>query len=640
MHLKNHILYSVIGLTFVCGFAFSSAVYADESTVDTIDITVPSSCTFGNGGGGTYNATMNNSDTEVITANSITITCNDSSGYAVYAIGFSGDSYYGNNTDLISTLGSNYNIKTDGTGTYGSSWKMKITAVTNATAEGNYGTFQNIPATYAKVASFNTNTTSGTITPSYQINISSTQPADTFEGKVKYTLVHPASAVAPMLPLRDTDCPANSICYAPNASDIVGSMSTLGTTTDLANATSSKGGKVSATSNTEATLIAPNYSRPGYGFAGWSADFEADNSSTIYGPNETITVPDVSSHGLILYPVWIASTGNLQGWMGCSSLTTAPTNTRATLASMIALKDTRDNNVYAVARLADGKCWMVENLRLNAEDSRGDTNIAKAQGYGDATANNQGKFIGLADSEDNFPATNGINDSTDANSVYYAGTQSGTATVNIFKTNYASYRMPRYNNNNTNMANDATNSSGLPLTDSYDTNNDQVRWFGYGNYYSWSAAIADTAYYNLNNYHVGNTSICPNGWHLPEGGDKDNSANSEFWALAVASIGAVPVNTSSQTRPYYTGSKEGANATKILRAFPNNFVYSGRFDNSSTTHFRSSTGFYWSSSAYGSYSEAYNLVLTDSHVYPGDNVHDRQFGRSVRCVIQPLPNTI
>jgi hypothetical protein len=387
MHLKNHILYSVIGLTFVCGFAFSSAVYADESTVDTIDITVPSSCTFGNGGGGTYNATMNNSDTEVITANSITITCNDSSGYAVYAIGFSGDSYYGNNTDLISTLGSNYNIKTDGTGTYGSSWKMKITAVTNATAEGNYGTFQNIPATYAKVASFNTNTTSGTITPSYQINISSTQPADTFEGKVKYTLVHPASAVAPMLPLRDTDCPANSICYAPNASDIVGSMSTLGTTTDLANATSSKGGKVSATSNTEATLIAPNYSRPGYGFAGWSADFEADNSSTIYGPNETITVPDVSSHGLILYPVWIASAGNLQGW-SCSNsnLTQAPTSGRATLASMTALKDTRDNNVYAVARLADGKCWMVENLRLDANHS---SDASKAQDYGDATANNQ-----------------------------------------------------------------------------------------------------------------------------------------------------------------------------------------------------------------------------------------------------------
>ncbi len=651
---------SAIMLT--AGFLLSSAsAWAEDTSIDEVTITVPSSCTMT----GTLNTAHTTSLLSGETANNIGTTtlkviCNDSAGYAIYAIGFT-DDVYGKTVLTSSALGSSYDIATATTVTTGtSSWAMKLATsgssylpvIVGSTGDSekesstpDFSNYVAVPTEYTRVAYRNSTTDVGTgalgssLTTTYRVYVSGTQPAGTYIGQVKYTMVHPSNAAAPIPLLRESDCPASSICYAPNASDIVGSMSTLGTTTNLTSV-SPKAGKVSATSNAEIMLIAPNYSRPGYGFAGWSADFEADNSSTIYGPNETITVPDVSSHGLILYPVWIASTGNLQGWMGCSSLTTAPTNTRATLASMIALKDTRDNNVYAVARLADGKCWMVENLRLNAEDSRGDTNIAKAQGYGDATANNQGKFIGLADSEDNFPATNGINDSTDANSVYYAGTQSGTATVNIFKTNYASYRMPRYNNNNTNMANDATNSSGLPLTDSYDTNNDQVRWFGYGNYYSWSAAIADTAYYNLNNYHVGNTSICPNGWHLPEGGDKDNSANSEFWALAVASIGAVPVNTSSQTRPYYTGSKEGANATKILRAFPNNFVYSGRFDNSSTTHFRSSTGFYWSSSAYGSYSEAYNLVLTDSHVYPGDNVHDRQFGRSVRCVIQPLPNTI
>jgi uncharacterized protein (TIGR02145 family) len=559
---------------------------------------------------------------------------------------------------------------------------MKLTSVSGTyaptIADGtngleNFTTWHVVPSTYTKVAyrtsgTDTDNSGSGigsSLTTTYDAYVASTQPAGTYVGQVKYTLVHPNMTDnynKPVIPITAEDCPGGWVCYAPNSGEIIGSMDSISNTKITS---SPKAGKKNiGTGATSINLIAPNYSRPGYGFAGWSTKWDAvsayNNNETvyIYGPIETITTADLlaneninfSTQGLILYPVWIASAGNLQGtdgqgWTGCSSLTAATYNSttgkvEATLSSVTALKDTRDNNVYAVARLADGKCWMVENLRLNAENSRGDANIAKAQGYGDATANNQGKFIGLADSEDNFPATNGINDSTDANSVYYAGTQSGTATVNIFKTNYASYRMPRYNNNNTNMANDATNSSGLPLTDSYDTNNDQVRWFGYGNYYSWSAAIADTAYYNLNNYHVGNTSICPNGWHLPEGGDKDNSANSEFWALAVASIGAVPVNTSSQTRPYYTGSKEGANATKILRAFPNNFVYSGRFDNSSTTHFRSSTGFYWSSSAYGSYSEAYNLVLTDSHVYPGDNVHDRQFGRSVRCVIQPLPNTI
>ena len=640
MHLKNHILYSVIGLAFICGFASSSAAYADESTVDAIDITVPSSCTFGAGGGGTYSVTMNSNDTEVITANSITITCNDSSGYAIYAIGFSGDSYYGNNTDLISTLGSSYNIKTDGTGTYGSSWKMKITAVTNATVEGSYGTFQNIPATYTKVASFNTNTTSGTITPSYQINVSSTQPADTFEGQVKYTLVHPATAVAPILPLRDTDCPADSICYAPNASDIEGSMSSLGTTTDLANATSSKGGKVSASSNAEKVLIAPNFSRPGYGFAGWSTDFEADNSSTIYGPNETITVPDVSSHGLILYPVWIASAGNLQGW-SCSNsnLTQAPTSGRATLTSMTALKDTRDNNVYAVAKLSDGKCWMVENLRLNAENTRGDANIAKAQGYGDATASDQGKFIGLADSEDaNFTAsTSSDTEPTTANSIYYAGTQSGTATINIFQTDYAGFRMPRYNNNNTNMTTGATNSDGsTALTDSYNGSGNNLRWFGYGNYYSWPAAIANTAYYTTysgtNGSDAAGTSICPKGWKLPLGytstgninqGESNTANRVGSFSYLDRKLGGTGANQSSDA---------GTTQSKKWRSFPNNFVCSGYFGSSSADG-RSSYGYYWSSSANNS-NLAYGLFLDSSHVHPGTNGYYKRNGQSVRCIAQ------
>ncbi len=603
MHLKNHILYSVIGLAFICGFASSSAAYADESTVDAIDITVPSSCTFGAGGGGTYSVTMNSNDTEVITANSITITCNDSSGYAIYAIGFSGDSYYGNNTDLISTLGSSYNIKTDGTGTYGSSWKMKITAVTNATVEGSYGTFQNIPATYTKVASFNTNTTSGTITPSYQINVSSTQPADTFEGQVKYTLVHPATAVAPILPLRDTDCPANSICYAPNASDIDGSMSSLGTTTDLANATSSKGGKVSATYNTDKVLIAPNFSRPGYGFAGWSTDFEATSSSTIYGPNETITVPDVSSHGLILYPVWIASAGNLQGW-SCSNsnLTQAPTSGRATLASMTALKDTRDNNVYAVAKLADGKCWMVENLRLDNTATITTTNTHNP-----------------LNTNSNVTLTIDYANNTTADHL--------AASSNTWCQAYSS------SCDDQTMLN--TNNINRTLGSSYNGTGDTTyyQWYSYGNYYNWYSATAGNGTYSSSNNNGSMTGdLCPAGWQLPKGGDKNNSANSDFWALAVASIGAEPANTSSETRPTYTGNPEGNNASKVSRQFPNNFVYSGYFSDSSAED-RNSKGSYWSSSA-SSISVAYSFVIHSNSVGPGIIYYGKSTGLTVRCIAQ------
>lgn len=345
MHLKNSfkiLFYVACGATvftlffgFILSISLSHSAHADEQTSDVVNVTVQSACTFGSNGGGTYSATMNTGSTQTITANNISISCNDSAGYAVYAIGYSGSSYYGTNTDLIAASGASNNIKTDGSGTYGSSWKMKITAVTNANVIGNYGSFQNIPATYAKVAAYTANTSNSVITPSYQVNISQNQVAGTYTGAVKYTLVHPNNAAAPEIPEPDPSiCPANSICYLPNSDDIIGSMSSLGTTSDLDDYSELAGRqtKVSGTSTTaisasttEIELIAPNFARAGYGFAGWSPSFEPNNNSTIYGPNETISIEagQLSTNGLILYPVFIAYTADMQGWTGCSGLTTA-----------------------------------------------------------------------------------------------------------------------------------------------------------------------------------------------------------------------------------------------------------------------------------------------------------------------------
>ena len=107
------------------------------------------------------------------------------------------------------------------------------------------------------------------------------------------------------------------------------------------------------------TLQASNFKRDGYGFAGWND--KADMTGTNYGPNQTIPVTqDMIDNGFTLYAHWVESTGNLQGWNGCSTLSTN---------QVIGLTDTRDNNVYAVSKLADGNCWMIENLRLADTDS-------------------------------------------------------------------------------------------------------------------------------------------------------------------------------------------------------------------------------------------------------------------------------
>ena len=128
------------------------------------------------------------------------------------------------------------------------------------------------------------------------------------------------------------------------------------------------------------TLYSNNYGRTGYGFLGWSTtqiDPDAANASTlianakIFGPNETITVNSTimgqsAPAEITLYAVWLKSSGTIQEWNGCGDMVAATySNGTITPGGIIALTDLRDGNTYAVAKLTDGKCWMIENLRIN-----------------------------------------------------------------------------------------------------------------------------------------------------------------------------------------------------------------------------------------------------------------------------------
>ena len=670
---------SLLALTSFSILLSNYSVYAEESSVSTATVTINQSCSMVGTTNTAHTATLANgtySGTNYpngIGQTTLKVFCNDSAGFAIYAIGYTGNEY-GNTKLHNDTLGTANDISTGiytSGNTINSTWSMKLASVSGTyaptIADGtnnteNFTTWHTIPTEYTKVA-YRTSTTDAdnngqgagsSLTTTYDAYVSATQPAGTYIGQVKYTLVHPNTlddSNKPPAPLQASDCPGGWVCYAPNSSEIIGSMDSLSSTKITS---SPKAGKIKkSTSSTSFELIAPNYSRPGYGFAGWSTKWDAvsayNNNETvyIYGPNETITTADLlaneditfSSQGLILYPVWIVSTGNLQGtngqgWTGCSTLTTAPADgSRATLASVTALTDTRDNNVYAVARLADGKCWMVENLRLNAEDSRGDANIAKAQGYGDATANNQGKFIGLADSENaNFFASPTSTAATTANSIYYSGTQSGTATIDIFQTNYAGERMPRYNSNNTNRN----------LTASYNGTGSSTyyQWYSYGNYYSWSAAMANTE--SLNTYSGTNgsdavgTSICPKGWKLPLGYTSTGTINGSLQDEANDSANRVGGFSYLDRKLGGTGanqsSSSGATQSKKWRSFPNNFVYAGHFYQSSAMN-RNGGGPYWSSSA-RTEEFVYSLSLSSSAINPGFAYGNKYYGRPVRCIAQ------
>ena len=391
----------------------------------------------------------------------------------------------------------------------------------------------------------------------------------------------------------------------------------------------------SATDNASVTLLASNFSRTGYGFAGWSDkfDYATNSEAKFYGPQETITVPTgTTANGLSLYAVWVKSQGNLQdtdkvtalcGTNGTGgSLTTAPTDGTANLSSVTALTDQRDNNTYAIAKLADGNCWMIENLRLESTAEH-NSDGTLAQGYGISTT--YGNFGGLASAESaNF--TN----STTANSLYYSGTQEGTASINIGTTNLPGYRMPRCNNWN-NQSTSANRPQNPTINDATNSTT-HAGMYSYGNYYTWHAAIADLTYNGTNNQSTTGTSLCPAGWHLPKGGDKSNEANNELWSLVVNGIngGTKPANYDSQTRPYYDGTPEGSDASNKLKAYPNNFLYSGLFDSSSASS-RGIFGYYWSSTAKAS-DYSYGLFLYSSYVIPGTDVSIKHYGFSIRCI--------
>lgn len=213
------------------------------------------------------------------------------------------------------------------------------------------------------------------------------------------------------------------------------------------------------------TLLAPNYKRAGYGFIGWSTDPNAAShisSATLYGPNETIIVnQDVldtasNDHIVTLYATWLPSAGNLQNWSGCSNMG---------VGDATALTDTRDNNTYAVAKLSDGNCWMIENLRLG-----GDSPITLT------TSNTQSAGV--------LPAN--------SNNGWQQSSEQRVATIN-------------------------TSSPEAVV------NNIHQKNYSHGNYYSWFAAInsANPVYDQENN-----TSICPASWKLPSGSDFSGLVNS------------------------------------------------------------------------------------------------------------------
>ena len=96
----------MISTLLLCLFCGHSLVFADTEVIDTVELTVPVACTMGGTGQTSHNASINpgtysgasGSEYEAgIGKTTLTAICNDDNGFSIYAIGFTGNQYEGEN---------------------------------------------------------------------------------------------------------------------------------------------------------------------------------------------------------------------------------------------------------------------------------------------------------------------------------------------------------------------------------------------------------------------------------------------------------------------------------------------------------------------------------------------------------------
>ena len=212
MHKKA--IVGLMGVLALTGAVLGSGIaFADDSvdsgsttndTTNTVSssasanasVTVSAACSFERSGSGEYAGILANNASIEVAGSTFSTICNDSGGYAIYAVGYSNNAL--GNTDLIfnNDPSSSNNITTNSTSATGTSyWQMKLTAgaKNQPVLENGYGNYSVIPSTYTKVASYASagTGTAQTVAATYKATASSTQPAGTYTGAVKYTMVHP-----------------------------------------------------------------------------------------------------------------------------------------------------------------------------------------------------------------------------------------------------------------------------------------------------------------------------------------------------------------------------------------------------------------------------------------------------------------
>ena len=263
--------------------------------------------------------------------------------------------------------------------------------------------------------------------------------------------------------------------------------------------------------------------------------------------------------------------------------TTATHSTNTNLVPEARLKDTRDNKYYTVRKLADGNCWMTDNLAY-----------AKAGTLSPPESDIINTSFSLTSSDIYTKEGEKWKYDEDKKFIFDRLDPTYTSTT---KTNTSftlkGWRKTRLSNGD------------ISLKAIYDAKINPL----YGNLYTWHTATAGTGTYSMEEGDA-TSSICPRGWRLPQ-----NDGTSSYNNLLFTSYG-LQNNSGSSTK---------------MRSNPLDFSFAGGYYyDDGRVYNTGGLGHYWSSSVRSSYG-AWYLNFDSSYVSP-QRWDLKAGGLSVRCV--------
>ena len=344
---------------------------------------------------------------------------------------------------------------------------------------------------------------------------------------------------------------------------------------------------ISSTTETSVNISSDTPTRDGYTFIGWCpGTVTAGNPDTCsvssLQPGAALTIDQTGgSNNFTLYAMWELAAppapGSCTDASTCmQTMTIAECPTTAT-----AVTDARDGNTYKIQKLADDKCWMLDNLALDP------TALTQAELYGTDdqhltnASNTTLGYLKNGGGSSPYPATGVI-----------AKTSSGGSWTNSYNAPYIATT-----DIDTVPSNAPTNGAGSNKV---------------GVYYNYCAASAGSYCY-ASGSGTGNASedLCPAGWRMPTG-----NTSGEFSALAYQIYGSTG-STSNTTQ---------VNNYRNALSLP----LSGYFYSVSAVD-KGSSGSWWSSTRNGGH-YMYILDANTGSIDPAD-ASGRTSGYSLRCVL-------